>query len=473
MRRAVIATAVVALLAPATAAADYSGAVDATAKTATLTGSGSVVITTSGGLLSHNALGSGFAGATDFDSTQAGDQTVPDTGQWTVSLTGSGSDSLELDEGESTSPITFASGHTFTPGGVPCIVRDPNARNGIDFSEHPTQETRFCYAQGIDSVTVRAGSGNTEFDVLDTQQGVPLHFYGGAGGTDVQMAADVPTEVGGFHNAVSPVTYTAGSGATNIAFNDDVGTTPATYTIGSRSIVKSGLEPLNFSGLKPTDGIQLYPQSGPSTIDIGPTGGVPVQIFGGFFSQPGPDHIDGSHADAQLIITGSLGNDTIIGGPQPDFIDGGGGNDTITAAGGGDDQVSCDPLSASVANVDAGDMVTGCKTVNLVSFTPTLKGLRIARHGTTLTLTLPSAVTGTLTLGFKRAACRHAHGCHRYVSEGSRTVRLTGKTKLVVSARTKRRGRLRALPAGTYRISAVLSAGAKKSTPVTLTVTIR
>jgi hypothetical protein len=58
------------------------------------------------------ALGSGFADGTDFDSTQAGDQTAPDAADWTVNVTGGGSDTLEIDEGEATNPVSYNFGHT-------------------------------------------------------------------------------------------------------------------------------------------------------------------------------------------------------------------------------------------------------------------------------------------------------------------------------------------------------------------------
>jgi hypothetical protein len=472
----VAAVSLVTLLLPAVARADYSGTVDATTKVASLTGSGAVVITTSGGLLQHNALGGGFTSAQDFDSTQPGAQTVPDTGQWELDVTGGGQDSLEIDEGEPAGPMTFASGHTFVPGGTPCIVRDPNTRVGIDFSEHPLQETRFCYPSGINSVTVRAGSGNTEFDILDTEGGVPLFFFGGAGATQVSEAADVPTSVGGFHEPLSAVSYTAGTGPSTVALNDGDATTPATYTIGRNSIVKTGLEPLSFTGLRPSDLIQLYPQQGPSTIDIGPTGGVPVQIFGSFFGQTGPDHIDGSQADAPLIITGSLGADTIIGGPEPDYIDGAGGNDTITTTGGGVDQVMCAAGTASVANVDAQDMVTGCATVNVPPSVPALTGSKFkpgrVRHGRRLTLILSAPVSGSLTLSFKRASCKHARGCHRYVSAGTAKLALHNRTTRVsFPSRAKLHGRVRALPKGTYQVTARFRTAAFSET-VTLPLVI-
>src|SRR3954453_14896140 len=163
---------VLALVAPAAAEAAYSGAVDASARTAALTGSGTVAITASGGVLHHAGdLGPGFASGSDFDSSAPGDQVVPDSGRWTVTVPGGGKDTLDLTEGEPASPVTYASGHTFYPGGVPCIVRDPTDRHGITiFSLDPDVETRFCYPSGIARVNVHAGSRDADFTAIDNEK---------------------------------------------------------------------------------------------------------------------------------------------------------------------------------------------------------------------------------------------------------------------------------------------------------------
>jgi hypothetical protein len=119
---------VLALALPATALADYTGTI--TGQTASLKGSGSVVLTTSGGLVHHNAIGSGFASDTDFDSSAAGVQTVPDTGGWEVDVTGGGSDTLEVDEGEAANPVTYESGHDMYPIGTPASCATPTTTTG-------------------------------------------------------------------------------------------------------------------------------------------------------------------------------------------------------------------------------------------------------------------------------------------------------------------------------------------------------
>ena len=491
---------------PATALADYSGSISG--QVATLTGSGPVVITTSGGLLQHNNLGSGFASATDFDSTQAGTQQIPDTGGWEVDLTGAGSDTLEVDEGEPTDPVTYTNGHDTYPGGKPCLVRDPNDDSGaVRFSNHPTQETRLCYLGGFSSVSVHAGPGSIEYDVLDTQAGVPLHFYGGAGGNDqFTEAADVQSETPTDHNAASPVYFTPGKGAASVTYIDASGTAPATYTIGNGEILKQGYQPIYFTGTSAADLIELYPEPGPSTIDIGPTGGAPTQIFGNFFGQPGPDVIDGSHADAPLYITGSLGSDTITGGPFADFIDGGGGNDAINVVGGGSDQVNCSAGSTGLVQADQTDLLMGCTNVQITQVTgvtgatgpiatgnppggpgpgtgatPKLSHVRfspktvtIKRH-TTLKLKLTSSAAGTLSVSFLRPSCKHAKRCTHYRSVGSiGAAKVKAGSQSLKLADTIKVGKhKRTLAAGTYTVMITLSAAGARSNPAITTIVIR
>jgi hypothetical protein len=371
--RAVVVAAVIAcsLLVTGVAQADYTGTVDPTTDTVTLTGSGPLVITTSGGLLEHSMIGMGFASATDFDSTQGGVQTVPDTGGWTVDVTGSGTDSLQIDEGEPTSPVSYSSGYTSTPGGVPCIVRDPNDRMGvIAFSEHRAVETWFCYPSGINNVTVQGGSGSVQFGVLDTAPGVPLNLDGGSGPND-QMgeALNTPDGAGGFLNPASPVTFTAGTHPAQISYEDGPTTDPARYMIGNDEIDRAGLPPLYFSA--PRSLLIVYPQTGPSTLDIGPTGGDPVQVMGDSNNQTGPDVINGRRANARLYVQGSLGNDTIYGGPVGGgYLFGGGGNPTIYADINDQPQdVACAPQGsrpAGTAYVTHADKVTNCAHVHYV-----------------------------------------------------------------------------------------------------------
>jgi hypothetical protein len=381
---------VVSLLGPAVARAAYTGTVDPSTSTVTLTGSGPVILSSSGGLLHHNDLGPAFASSEDFASSQAGTQTVADTGGWTVNITGAGTDSLAIDESEATNPVSYASGHTFTPGGTPCVVRDPNDRQGqVIFSMHRTQETWFCCPSGFSSVSVHAGTGSVHCGVLDTQPGVPLHLFGGPGKSDqLSETVNVPTSVGGFHEPMSPVYFTAGSGRSTITYIDGPVSAPATYKIGNGQLTRTGMPPLYVTAHHTL--IVLYPSLGPATIDIGPTGGNPTQIFGNFF--------------------------------------GGGGNPTIYAQNDAYEQIVCAPPGKPSTGTVFGNtlqQIQNCATVHrskpvlvlgYVSFASGSVG-----RGKGLGLKLPLYASGELLLSFERASCAHAGRCSRYKPLGARS----------------------------------------------------
>jgi hypothetical protein len=455
-----------ALGAPAAAQAAYTGSVDAGARTATLTGSAPVSVSTSGGVLHHGNLGPGFASDIDFDSTAAGDQTVPDTGGWAVNVTGGGSDTLEVVEGEPVA-VAYASGHTFFPGGVPCVVRDLGDRGGsIRFSAHPDQETRFCYPSGFKSVTVRGGSGPVDFTVLDTEEGVPLHLNGGSGDDAFAEAANVPSSVGVPHQPLSAVHFSGGAGNDRISFVDGDATAPATYGIGNGAFRKSGMPPLYFDTT--VEGFELYPQEGPSKIAIEKTGGDYVQIFGNFFGQAGPYRIDGTGSDAALIVTGSTGADTIIGSSLSEYLGGGGGNDTIRSIDAVADTVACE---GGVGTVDADnfDQVEGCGQVRrvapLIGLTRAAFEPKRVKRGKKLNLGAVSTADGKLTLTFRRGKR----------SVGTRTVAVkAGPNTLKLASSARRGGRSRKLGRGRYTVSARLRASDGKRGPaVKLPLTIR
>jgi hypothetical protein len=398
-----LAATVLALAAPAAHAA-YTGTVDPSAQTATLTGSQSIGLVTRDGLVQHGDIGPGFASEADFDSTQPGDQTVPDTGGWSITATGGGGDTLDVQEGEPVDPVSFAFGHTFFPGGVPCVVRDPNDRQGaIAFSQHPSAETRFCYEAGFKEVDVRAGSQPTDFSVLDTEAGVTLKLFGGPADDTMTEAANVQSSADMAHNPASPVYFSGGAGQDQQSFDDGPATDPATYTVKDGTIKRTGLPALHFDST--VEQLVLYPQQGPSKIVQGRTGGTSLEIFGGFFGQSGPDNIDARGADAPLFATGSSGDDTIIGGVFPDVIDGGGGNDTIDSRDASFDQVMCRGGTGAV-RVDTLDQVTGCPTARssaprIALTSATLKPGKVKR-GKPVTLDVATTAPGTVTLTFKR-----------------------------------------------------------------------
>jgi hypothetical protein len=472
---------VVSVLGPAVARAAYTGTVDPSTSTVTLTGSGPVILSSSGGLLHHNDLGPAFAGPEDFASSQTGTQTVPDTGGWTVNIAGAGADSLAIDEGEATNPVSYASGHTFTPGGTPCVVRDPNDRQGqVIFSMHRPQETWFCYPSGFSSVSVHAGTGSVQYGVLDTQPGVPLHLFGGPGKSDqLSETVNVPTSVGGFHQPMSPVYFTAGSGRSTISYIDGPVSAPATYKIGNGQLTRTGMPPLYFTPHHTL--IALYPSIGPATIDIGPTGGNPTQIFGNFFGQLGPDTINGSRADAALFITGSMGNDTIISGPVGGgFIFGGGGNPTIYARNDAYEQIVCAPLGSPSTGTVFGNtlqQILNCATVHRSKPVLVLGDVSFASgsvgRGKGLGLNVPLYASGELQLSFERASCAHAGRCSRYKPLGSRSVTVhVGSSVVRFSSKYSVHGHLVTLPPGSYRVSVRLKSHGLRSAASNLTLTI-
>jgi hypothetical protein len=340
----------------------------------------------------------------------------------------------------------------------------------------------FCYPSGINKVIVRPGTGSIQYGVLDTQPGVPLYLYGGAGGDDeLTESADVPTEVGGFHNAASPVYFTGGSGPAEVAYDDDEGSTPQTYTIGNSVISKTGQYPLNYSHLADGSIIELYPQQGPSTINVSATGGVPVQIFGNFFGQAGPDVINGAKADAELFVTGSQGNDTITTSPVAGgYYFGGGGNPTIYATDNPGTQINCHqggPPKGTVYAVKA-DRISDCATVNYPATKPALSHLSFksgrVKKGSKLTLRSPSFPAGRLTLTYKLHQC-HKHRCS-YETVGTRSLNVkAGSSSISFSSQANegRHHRLKQLAAGSYRVSLVLTAGKLRSNTITLTLKIR
>jgi hypothetical protein len=308
-----------------------------------------------------------------------------------------------------------------------------------------------------------------QYGILDTQPGVPLHLYASAHRpSSIEEVAGVPTEVGGFHNPMSPVYFVGGRKAAQITFNDGVTKKPTRYTIDRSEILKAGLPALHYSTQSRGSLILLYPQAGPSRIEIKPTNGVAVQIFGNFFGQKGPDYIDASGADAQVYATGSLGNDTILASPAGGYVQGGGGNPTIHALNDYPMYIECAPSGKrGTAYVTALDQVKHCRTVHLskpvvvlkdVSFSPARVG-----QGAHLTLRLPPYAQGTLKLSFELSTCRAPGRC-RYRSEGTRSARVReGTTHLTLSSQALVGGRLRPLPRGSYRVGLQLTAGGRHS----------
>jgi hypothetical protein len=264
------------------------------------------------------------------------------------------------------------------------------------------------------------------------------------------------------------VDFTGGPGSDGVSFDDGPAKKHARYAIGDGRIRKTpGPPALSFAGV---EFLSLYPQDGPADIAIGPTRGASVQIFGNFFGQGGPDRIDARGADAPIVATGSLGDDTILGGPLFDLLAGGGGDDAIDARDTSSDRVECEGGKGRV-RVDTLDTAVKCPTAKR---SPPLLALWLARFeprkaapGSKLRFSASSTAKGTVTLTFRR------HKGKELVTEGTAKAAVkVGPNAVRVGPKVRRNGKKRALPKGSYSVRARLRAGGKRSKPVTLKLTI-
>src|SRR4051812_33362267 len=113
MRRLLLVTIGVALLAPAAASANYTSSIATT--TVTLTGDSAgdtLVISNSGGLLTHSLSAQpGFNSALDWDTAAAGDQPLNADGSITFHINaGAGDDVVNFDSGTSISGADIDTG---------------------------------------------------------------------------------------------------------------------------------------------------------------------------------------------------------------------------------------------------------------------------------------------------------------------------------------------------------------------------
>jgi Ca2+-binding RTX toxin-like protein len=281
-------------------------------------------------------------------------------------------------------------------------------------------------------------------------------------------SANVPSGAGGTHDPLSAVSFDGGAGSDRVSFDDGPAKKRATYSIGDERIKKTpGPPALSFGHVET---VWLYPQDGPSDIGIGTTGGALVQVFGNFFGQRGPDRIDARGADASVVVTGSLGDDTILGGPFFDLLAGGGGRDAIDARDMASDRVECDGGKGRV-RVDKLDTAVRCPTAKrsapLLALWKAHFAPRKAASGAKLHLQASSTAAGKVRLTFRR------HKGNGLVTEGTATKPLrTGPTTVTIGPKVTRSGHKRALPKGRYSVKARLQRGGAKSKAVTLGLTI-
>jgi Ca2+-binding RTX toxin-like protein len=309
-QRTAVMTAVVAaaaLAVPGAASAAVTGAVSG--NTATLTGDAAadtIIISTNAGLLQHNlGTATGFASASDFDSTVAGDQTLT-----------SAAGTLTIDAG----------------AGDDVVVGGPNADHLIG-------------GDGNDRIT-----GFTGNDDVDGGNGNDVMIWNNGDGSDTNdgdAGADESLITG--RNTTDDMTV-ANNGAGRVLFTRAA---PGGFSVDMGTTEKLNLTPLaGDDKLVTAADVTL-----PITVDAGPgidniTTGAAADLVQG-----------GDDAD---VLNGGPGGDRIVGNPGNDVMNGGDGDDTLVWNNGdGTDNMNGDAgLDRIEDNLGAADDVSQVKVVN-------------------------------------------------------------------------------------------------------------
>jgi len=296
-----------ALAVPGAASAAVTGSVSGT--TATLIGDGAadtIVISTNAGLLQHNlGTATGFADATDFDSTVAGPQTLP-------AATGT----LTIDAG----------------GGDDIVVGGPN-------NDH------ILGGDGNDRIT-----GFTGGDDIDGGNGNDTMIWNNGDGSDTNDGdAGVDETLITGRNTTDDMTV-ANNGAGRVLFTRAA---PGGFTVDMGTVEKLSLTP--FAG---DDKLVTAPDvTLPLSVDAGP--GVDTITTGA-----GADVVQGG--DDADVLNGGAGGDRILGNPGNDVMNGGAGDDTLVWNNGdGNDTMNGDDgLDRIEDNLGAADDVSQLGVVN-------------------------------------------------------------------------------------------------------------
>ena len=308
-RTAVLAAvaAAAALAVPGAASAAVTGAV--TGDTATLTGDAAadtIIISVNNGLLQHNlGTATGFADATDFDSTAPGPQT-----------------------------LTAAAGTLTIDGGAGDDVVNAGPNNDhLIGSDGNDRLTGFTGADDVDG-----GNGN---DVMIWNNGDGSDTHDGDAGADETLVTG--------RNTTDDMTV-ANNGAGRVLFTRAA---PGGFTIDIGTTEKLSLTP--FAGddkLVTAADVTL-----PLSVDAGP--GIDTITTGA-----GADLIQGG--DDADVLNGGAGGDRILGNPGNDVVNGGAGDDTLVwnNGDGTDDMNGDDGLDRIEDNLGAADDVAQVKAVN-------------------------------------------------------------------------------------------------------------
>lgn len=176
--------------------------------------------------------------------------------------------------------------------------------------------------------TVFAGNGDDFIDGGDESD-----YLNGEGGNDTLIGnSNYDTLIGGlgnntiidFANLSSPVNIINGQLTIIGTSQDDI------ISIDSQQssiLINSQNYQIDFTNVT---SVSLMSDAGDDFIDVNVNTNVPVTIIGGL----GNDYIDGTNINGSFAVSGSDGNDSILGGIGGNFIFGDIGNDSLIAGSG-------------------------------------------------------------------------------------------------------------------------------------------
>ncbi|MGZ6645517.1 MAG: CHRD domain-containing protein [Solirubrobacteraceae bacterium] len=418
--------AIVALAAPATAQAGFSGVV-LFGSTALLDGTPSadtVRLFTYGGLVRNDLRARGdlnFAGDADFDSTVAGDQTIPDNAGSVIAVRGAdGNDALYADELSATVRLRGQRGNDdFALGDnvlTPVVV---DGGSGTDMLDYAVRTTPVDSAPGASSVFAADLSGDQGVPpTASTAVGDVVAVLAPTGELSVDMAvAGMGSLSNGAHVHGPAAPGTTGPVAFDLQPRNttafDLMAGPFDPTAGQRDALRNGLMYADAHTTGRPAG-EVRGQLAPAGIDRVSTGTARVTQIEDVEGSLTGDTVTGD--DGPNALRGGPGDDTLAGGGGADIIDGGTGADTISGDAGDDvilardgevDRIACgDGVDSVVA--DAQDVVAAdCEVRGIAPARdrrrPSLTGVRLSassfRVGRRLTAlkaqaALPAARTG-------------------------------------------------------------------------------
>jgi Ca2+-binding RTX toxin-like protein len=308
---AVLAASFAATATPANAAV-ASASIDGQTATLNLDGADdNVTVSVSGGLLVHGQTTGGLASGTDWDSTTAGNQTVPADGSFGIVVNGGGgNDSITV-----LAKTTETSGVKLNGEAGDDVLTGADTNDSLAGGEG---NDRLVGAKGDDELSGDAGN-----DTLVWNNGDNNDVDDGGAGNDT-------TEING--NATLGDTFTVAP-AIDPGFVNFHRANLVPFS------VVSSAEHLHVNGLGGNDSLTSSDGVGALTL---------MSVDGGV----GDDAINGS--DGPDLIAGGEGNDVLNGGGGDDRIAGDRGNDTMNGGTGDDTLVWNNGDATDVMNGDAG-----------------------------------------------------------------------------------------------------------------------